>query len=81
MPFGIIDTKDDAPLAGTEYLIRDDSASSLPDVDLSQLKRVLYKAGRSRAISNTSMLTVLDCRALIPFWCLNHPMTTPTIPW
>ncbi|OIW33132.1 MFS general substrate transporter [Coniochaeta ligniaria NRRL 30616] len=33
MPFGIIDTRNDAPLAGTEYLIRDDSASSLPDVD------------------------------------------------
>ncbi|KAH8909368.1 MFS general substrate transporter [Coniochaeta sp. PMI_546] len=33
MPFGIIDTKDNAPLAGTEYLLQDDSASSLPDVD------------------------------------------------
>jgi hypothetical protein len=43
MPFGIIDTRDDAPLAGTEYLIKDDSASSQQDVDASHLKRVLYK--------------------------------------
>ncbi|KAB5569915.1 major facilitator superfamily domain-containing protein [Coniochaeta sp. 2T2.1] len=39
MPFGIIDTKDDAPLAGTEYLLKDDSASSQPDVDSGHLKR------------------------------------------
>ena len=46
MPFGIIDTKDDAPLAGTEYLLKDDSASSQPDVDSSHLKRVMYKASQ-----------------------------------
>lgn len=44
MPFGIVDTKDDTPLAGTEYLLRDESASSNADVDAVHLKRVLYKA-------------------------------------
>lgn len=43
MPFGIIDTKDEAPLAGTEYLIKDDSTSSELDVDATHLKRVMYK--------------------------------------
>lgn len=80
MPFGIIDTKDDTPLAGTEYLLKDDSTSSLPEVDLSQLKRVVYKVGRSQTKSDILTLTVLDNRALIPFWCRSHPMTTRTIP-
>jgi hypothetical protein len=44
MPFGIIDTKGDAPLAGTEFLIRNESASTEEDVESTRLKRVLFKA-------------------------------------
>lgn len=80
MPFGIIDTKDDSPLAGTEYLLQDDSTSSLPEVDLSQLKRVVYKVGLSQTELDLLTLTVLDDRASIPFWCHSHPIPTRTIP-
>lgn len=47
MPFGIIDTKDDTSLAGTEYLLRDDSTISHLDVDSAHLKRVMYKVNQA----------------------------------
>jgi len=84
MPFGIIDTKDDAPLAGTEYLIQDDSASSQTDLDTTHLKRVLYKVKFCRVdfiVPMTIELIVSSSpRASIPSWYPSRPMTTPTTP-